>query len=77
VKLTTHLQIVLKSRKHGSIHSLPHTPLWRSVYVYVYVCARARGDVSDISLRQCILPHTGDSVATVGQPAAQVTMRSA
>jgi hypothetical protein len=26
VKLTTHLQLVLRSRKCGSIHLLPHTP---------------------------------------------------
>jgi hypothetical protein len=30
VKLTTHFQLVLRSRKHGSIHTLPHTPSWRS-----------------------------------------------
>jgi hypothetical protein len=30
VKLTTHLQLVLRSRKCGSIHQLPHMPLWRS-----------------------------------------------
>jgi hypothetical protein len=30
VKLTTHLQMVLRSRKRGSIHPLPHTPSWRS-----------------------------------------------
>jgi hypothetical protein len=29
VKLTTHLQLVQRSRKHGSIHPLPHTPSWR------------------------------------------------
>jgi hypothetical protein len=33
VKLTTHLQLVRRSRKYGSIHSLPHTPSWRSVYL--------------------------------------------
>jgi hypothetical protein len=30
VKLTTHLQLVPRSRKYGSIHPLPHTPLWCS-----------------------------------------------
>jgi hypothetical protein len=30
VKLTTQLQLVPRSRKRGSIHSLPHTPSWRS-----------------------------------------------
>jgi hypothetical protein len=30
VKLTTHLQLVPRSRKCGSIHPLPHTPSWRS-----------------------------------------------
>jgi hypothetical protein len=30
VKLTTHLQIVPRPRKCGSIHPLPHTPSWRS-----------------------------------------------
>jgi hypothetical protein len=30
VKLTTHLQLVPRSRKYGSIHSLPHTPSWLS-----------------------------------------------
>jgi hypothetical protein len=30
VKLTTHLQLLPRSRKCGSIHPLPHTPSWRS-----------------------------------------------
>jgi hypothetical protein len=30
VKLTTELQLVLRSTKCGSIHPLPHTPSWRS-----------------------------------------------
>jgi hypothetical protein len=30
VKLTTHLQLVPRSRKCGSIHPLPHTPSWWS-----------------------------------------------
>jgi hypothetical protein len=30
VKLTSHLKIVTRSRKRGSIHPLPHTPAWRS-----------------------------------------------
>jgi hypothetical protein len=30
VKLTSHLQLVLRSRKYESIHPLPHTPSWRS-----------------------------------------------
>jgi hypothetical protein len=30
VKLTTHLQLVPRSRKCGSIHPLPHTPSWHS-----------------------------------------------
>jgi hypothetical protein len=30
VKLTTHLQLVPRSRKCGSIHPFPHTPSWRS-----------------------------------------------
>jgi hypothetical protein len=30
VKLTTHLQLVPRSRKCGSIHQLPHTSSWRS-----------------------------------------------
>jgi hypothetical protein len=30
VKLTTHLKLVPRSRKRGSIHPLPHTPSWRS-----------------------------------------------
>jgi hypothetical protein len=30
MKLTTHLQLVLRSRKRGSIHPLPHTSSWRS-----------------------------------------------
>jgi hypothetical protein len=29
VKLTSHLQLVQRSRKCGSIHPLPHTPSWR------------------------------------------------
>jgi hypothetical protein len=29
-KPTTQLQLVPSSRKHGSIHPLPHTPFWRS-----------------------------------------------
>jgi hypothetical protein len=27
---------VSKSRKHGSIHPLPHTPSWRSAYLVKY-----------------------------------------
>jgi hypothetical protein len=30
VKLITHLPLVPRSRKCGSIHPLPHTPSWRS-----------------------------------------------
>jgi hypothetical protein len=30
VKLTTHLQLVPRSRKYGSIYPLTHTPSWRS-----------------------------------------------
>jgi hypothetical protein len=30
VKLTTHLQLVPRSRKFGSIHPLPHKPSWSS-----------------------------------------------
>jgi hypothetical protein len=30
VKLTTHFQLLPRSRKCGSIHPLPHTPSWRS-----------------------------------------------
>jgi hypothetical protein len=30
MKLTTHLQLVPRARKPGSIHPLPHTPSWRS-----------------------------------------------
>jgi hypothetical protein len=30
MKLTTHLQLVTKSRKYGSIHPLPHTHSWRT-----------------------------------------------
>jgi hypothetical protein len=30
VKLTTHLQLVSRSRKRGYIHSLPHMPSWPS-----------------------------------------------
>jgi hypothetical protein len=30
VKLTTHLQLLPRSRKRGSIPPLPHTPSWRS-----------------------------------------------
>jgi hypothetical protein len=30
VKLTTHLQLVPRSRRCGSIHPLPHTPSWHS-----------------------------------------------
>jgi hypothetical protein len=30
VKLTTHLQLMSRSRKCGSIHPLPHTPSWHS-----------------------------------------------
>jgi hypothetical protein len=31
VKLTTHLRLVTRSRKCGSIHPFPHTTSWRSV----------------------------------------------
>jgi hypothetical protein len=31
LKFTTHLQVVSRSRKCGSIHPLPHTPSWCSV----------------------------------------------
>jgi hypothetical protein len=30
VKMTTHLELVTRSRKCGSIHPLPHAPSWRS-----------------------------------------------
>jgi hypothetical protein len=30
LKLTTHLQLVPRSRKCGSIHPLPHMPSWHS-----------------------------------------------
>jgi hypothetical protein len=30
VKLTTHLQLMVRSRKYESIHPLPHTSSWRS-----------------------------------------------
>jgi hypothetical protein len=30
VKLTTHLQLVPRSRKRGTIHPLPHSPPWRT-----------------------------------------------
>jgi hypothetical protein len=30
VKLTTHLQLVPRSRKRASIHPLPHKPSWHS-----------------------------------------------
>jgi hypothetical protein len=33
VKLTTHLQLVPRSRKYGSIHPLPYTPSWRCVFL--------------------------------------------
>jgi hypothetical protein len=33
VKLTTHLQLVPRSRKCGSTHPLPHTPSWRNAYL--------------------------------------------
>jgi hypothetical protein len=33
VKLITNLQLVPKSRKRGSIHSLPHTSSWHSAYL--------------------------------------------
>jgi hypothetical protein len=47
VKLTTHLQLVPRSRKYGPIHPLLHTPSWRSAslvthratllfYLYLY-----------------------------------------
>jgi hypothetical protein len=33
VKLTTHLQLMSRSRKRGSIHPVPHTPSWRSAWL--------------------------------------------
>jgi hypothetical protein len=33
MKLTTHLKLVLRSRKCGSIHPLSHTPSWHSAYL--------------------------------------------
>jgi hypothetical protein len=33
VKLTTHLQLVPRSRECGSIHPLPRTPSWRSTWL--------------------------------------------
>jgi hypothetical protein len=33
VNLTTHLQLVPRSRIRGSIHPLPHTPWWSSAYL--------------------------------------------
>jgi hypothetical protein len=48
VKLPTHLQIVPSSRKHGSIHPLPHTPSRRTAklekhrvnftFLTLYIC---------------------------------------
>jgi hypothetical protein len=44
VKLTTHFQLVPRSRKRGSVHLLPHTPSWRNaqgqLYLYTYVLRR-------------------------------------
>jgi hypothetical protein len=47
VELTTHLQLVPRPRKCGSIHPLPHTPSWRSAssvkqLVSRHVCYRNR-----------------------------------
>jgi hypothetical protein len=49
VKLTTHLRLVLKSRKSGSIHPLPHKPSWRSAWIrwaqeqlYLFMCCHLR-----------------------------------
>jgi hypothetical protein len=36
VKLTTHLQLVPRSRKYGSIHPQPHTPSWRSNFTFIF-----------------------------------------
>jgi hypothetical protein len=36
LKLTTHLQLVSRSRKCGSIHSLLHAPPWRTAYLVKY-----------------------------------------
>jgi hypothetical protein len=30
MKLTTHLQLMLRSRKYGSIYTIPHTPSWHN-----------------------------------------------
>jgi hypothetical protein len=37
MKLTTHLQLVARSRKCGSIHPLPHTSSWRYAQGQIYV----------------------------------------
>jgi hypothetical protein len=36
VKLTTHLQLVPRSRKRGCIHPLPYTPSWSSACLVKY-----------------------------------------
>jgi hypothetical protein len=36
MKLTTHLQLVPRSKKCGSIHPLPHVSSWRSTYLLTY-----------------------------------------
>jgi hypothetical protein len=55
VKVTTHLHLVPRSRKRGSIHPLPHTPSWRSVYLVKHrqnftftLHLRRRGRVKDL-----------------------------
>jgi hypothetical protein len=52
VKLATHLQLVPRSRKYGSIHPLLHTPSWRSAYLFKY---RDNFTLSAYFPRQCAL----------------------
>jgi hypothetical protein len=50
VKLTTHLQLVPRSRKRGSIHPLPHTPSWRRAWL-----VKRRDNVTFLPDQNCTL----------------------
>jgi hypothetical protein len=45
VKLTSHLQLVPRSRKCGSIHPLPYTSSWRNAYLTFTISYSDRAEV--------------------------------
>jgi hypothetical protein len=53
VNLATHLQLLPRSRKCGSIHPLPHTPSWRSAYLVKHRDSIAFTENSSVGPKIC------------------------